>query len=88
MRGAAELILGILVMVLAAVGVWEYTVIASLKKEVKSKELMIDAQAVRARDLQQQIVDKDRTIQLLTMPRKAAAAPDSVVGAMVGGVAR
>lgn len=69
MRSAAEMILGILVMVLAAVGVYEYTVIASLKKEVKAKQLMIDAQAVRARDLQEQIVEKDRTIKLLTTPQ-------------------
>lgn len=69
------MILGILVMVLAAVGVYEYTVIASLKKEVKAKQLMIDAQAVRARDLQEQIVEKDRTIKLLTTPQVPVGRP-------------
>lgn len=70
MKHFAETILGIIVMVLAAVCVWEYTVISSLKKEVKAKQLMIDAQAVRARDLQEQIVEKDNTVKLLTMPRE------------------
>lgn len=71
MKHFAETILGIIVMVLAAVCVWEYTVISSLKKEVRSKQLMIDAQAVRARDLQQQIVEKDNTVKLLTtQPKK------------------
>lgn len=70
MKHFAETILGIIVMVLAAVCVWEYTVISSLKKEVKAKQLMIDAQAVRARDLQQQIVEKDNTVKLLTMPKE------------------
>lgn len=57
-------------MVLGIVGVWEYTIIRELKKEVKSKSLLIDAQAVRARDLQEQIVEKDQTIKLLSTPRK------------------
>lgn len=69
MKNAAEIILGIVVMVLAAVCVWEYTIISSQKKEIKSKQLMIDAQAVRARNLQEQIVDKDNTIKMLTMPK-------------------
>ncbi len=69
MKHAGEYILGIVVMVLAAVCVWEYTMIRSLKKEVKAKELMIDAQAVRARNMQEQLVDKDRTIKLLTTPQ-------------------
>lgn len=70
MKHTGEIILGIIVMVLAAVCVWEYSVIRGLQKEVKSKSLMIDAQAVRARDLQEQIVEKDKTIQLLTIPPK------------------
>lgn len=70
MKHVAETVMGIVIMVLAAVCVWEYSLIRGLKKEVKAKGLMIDAQAVRARDLQEQIVEKDRTIKLLTMPRK------------------
>lgn len=53
-------------MLLGIVCVWEYTIISSQKEEIKSKELLIDAQAVRARDLQQQIVEKDNTVKLLT----------------------
>lgn len=75
MRGAAEMILGVVVMALAAVCVWEYTEIAALKKEVRSKTLTIDAQAVRARDMQQQIVEKDRVIKMLTtQPDKQSGA--------------
>lgn len=70
MKNAAEVILGIIVMVLAAVCVWEYTIISSQKKEIKSKQLMIDAQAVRARNLQEEIVERDNTIKLLTIPPK------------------
>lgn len=65
MRGAAEMILGIVVMALAAVCVWEYTEIAALKKEVRSKTMTIEAQTVRARDLQEQIVEKDRVIKMI-----------------------
>lgn len=68
MKNAAEMILGIIVMALAAVCVWEYTIISSLKKEVKSKQLTLEAQAVRTRNLQEQITEKDRTIQLLVAP--------------------
>lgn len=68
MKSPASIILGILVMILAAVGVWEFTVISDLKKEVKAKELMIDAQAVRMRDVQEQLREKDETIRLLTTP--------------------
>ena len=67
-RHFAEVILSVMVMLLAVVCVWEYTIISSQKEEIKSKELIIDAQAVRARDLQQQIHDKDNTIKLLTNP--------------------
>lgn len=66
MKHAGEYILSIVVMILAAVCVWEYTMIRSLKKEVKAKELIIDAQAVRARNMQEQLVDNDRTIKQLT----------------------
>lgn len=69
MKHVAEVILGLMVMALAAVCVWEYTIIRSLKEEVKSKSLMIDAQAVRARDMQEQLAEKDRTIKVLTMPK-------------------
>lgn len=74
MKHVAETVMGIVIMVLAAVCVWEYSIIRDLKKEVKSKGLMIDAQAVRARDLQEQIVEKDRTIKLLAAPRRADVA--------------
>lgn len=67
MKNAAEMILGIIVMVLAAVCVWEYTIISSQKKEIKSKQLMIDAQAVRARNMQEEIVEKDKAIKLLSI---------------------
>lgn len=70
MKHFAETIMGLVIMVLGIVGVWEYTIIRELKKEVKSKSLLIDAQAVRARDLQEQIVEKDQTIKLLSTPRK------------------
>ena len=69
MKHFAEVILGVLVMILAVVCVWEYTIISSQKKEIKSKELIIDAQAVNARNQQEQIVEKDNTIKLLTMPK-------------------
>lgn len=65
-------------MVLGIVGVWEYTIIRELKKEVKSKSLLIDAQAVRARDLQEQIVEKDQTIKSLTTPRKEVVTVNAV----------
>lgn len=65
----AEVILGVLVMLLSIVCVWEYTIISSQKEEIKSKELMIDAQAVRARDLQEQIVEKDNAMKVLTQPK-------------------
>lgn len=68
-RHFAEVILGVIVMILAVVCVWEYTIISSQKEEIKSKELIIDAQAVRARDLQEQIVEKDKTIKVLTNPK-------------------
>lgn len=74
MRNAAELVLGIAVMALAAVCVWEYTVISSLRKEVRAKQLTIDAQAVRARGLQEQIAEKDRTIRLIALPKRAEEA--------------
>lgn len=70
MKHFAETILGVLVMILAVVCVWEYTIISSQKEEIKSKELIIDAQAVRARNLQEQIVEKDNTVKLLTTPNK------------------
>lgn len=72
MKGTAEIILGILVMVLAAVCVWEYTIISSQKKAIKSKQLMIDAQAVRARNMQEEIVERDKTIKMLTSPADVA----------------
>lgn len=68
MKHFAEIILGLIVMILAVVCVWEYTIISSQKKEIRSKQLMIDAQAVRARDLQEQIVEKDNTIKVLAHP--------------------
>lgn len=71
MKHVGEIILGLMVMALAVVCVWEFTIISSLKKEVKAKQLMIDAQAVRARDLQEQIVERDQTIKYLTLPQKA-----------------
>lgn len=78
MKHFAESIMGLVIMVLGVVGVWEYTIIRELKKEVKSKSLLIDAQAVRARDLQEQIVEKDQTIKLLTTPRKEVVTANAV----------
>lgn len=78
MKHIAETIMGLAIMALAVVCVWEYTIIRGLKKEVKSKSLLIDAQAVRARDLQEQIVEKDQTIKLLTTPRKEVVTVNAV----------
>lgn len=78
MKHFAESIMGLVIMVLGIVGVWEYTIIRELKKEVKSKSLLIDAQAVRARDLQEQIVEKDQTIKSLTTPRKEVVTVNAV----------
>lgn len=78
MKHFAETIMGLVIMVLGIVGVWEYTIIRELKKEVKSKSLLIDAQAVRARDLQEQIVEKDQTIKLLSTPRKEVVTVNAV----------
>lgn len=78
MKHFAESIMGLVIMVLGIVGVWEHTIIRELKKEVKSKSLLIDAQAVRARDLQEQIVEKDQTIKLLTTPRKEVVTVNAV----------
>lgn len=66
MKHFGEVLLGVLAAFLAIACVWEYTIIKDLKEEVKSKSLLIDAQAVRARDLEEQIVEKDRTVKLLT----------------------
>lgn len=70
MKHFGEVMLGVLVMFLGVACVWEYTIIKGLQEDVRSKSLLIDAQAVRARDLQEQIVEKDKTIKLLTMPPK------------------
>ncbi len=78
MKHFAESIMGLVIMVLGIVGVWEHTIIRELKKEVKSKSLLIDAQAVRARDLQEQIVEKDQTIKSLTTPRKEVVTVNAV----------
>lgn len=68
MKSVANWVLGILVMALAVVCVWEYTIISGLRKDVKSKQLMMDAQSVRMRDLQQQIVDLNQQVRILTTP--------------------
>lgn len=65
MKSTSNLILGIIVMALAIVCVWEYTIISGQRKDLKARQTMIEAQAVRARDLQQQIVDKDAQLRLL-----------------------
>lgn len=78
MKHIAETIMGLVIMILVVVGVWEYTIIRGLKDEVKSKSLLIDAQAVRARDLQEQIVEKDQTIKLLTTPKKEVVTVNAV----------
>lgn len=72
MKHFGEVLLGVLAALLAVVCVWEYTIIRNLQEEVKSKSLLIDAQAVRARDLQEQIVEKDNTVKLLTTKPQTA----------------
>lgn len=72
MKHFGEVILGVISMLLAIVCVWEYTIIRNLQEDVKSKSLLIDAQAVRARDLQEQIVEKDKTVKLLTTTPQTA----------------
>ena len=68
MKGFAETVLGVLVMILAVVAVYEFTVIRSLKEQVKAKDLVIDAATLRNRNLQEEMIEKDKTIKLLASP--------------------
>lgn len=73
MKHFGEVILGVLVMFLAVACVWEFTIIKNLQEDVKAKSLLIDAQAVRARNLEEQIVEKDNTVKLLTTTPQTSA---------------
>ena len=68
MNGFAETVLGVLVMILAVVAVYEFTLIRSLKEQVKAKDLVIDAATLRNRNLQEEMIGKDKTIKLLASP--------------------
>ncbi len=68
MKGFAETVLGVLVMILALVAVYEFTLIRSLKEQVKAKDLVIDAATLRNRNLQEEMIEKDKTIKLLASP--------------------
>lgn len=68
MKGFAEIVLGVLVMILAVVAVYEFTLIRSLKEQVKAKDLVIDAATLRNRNLQEEMIEKDKTIKLLASP--------------------
>lgn len=68
MKGFAETVLGVLVMILAVVAVYEFTLIRSLKEQVKAKDLVIDAATLRNRNLQEEMIEKDKTIKLLASP--------------------
>ena len=68
MTGVAETVLGVLVMILAVVAVYEFTLIRSLKEQVKAKDLVIDAATLRNRNLQEEMIGKDKTIKLLASP--------------------
>lgn len=68
MKGFAETVLGVLVMILAVVAVYEFTLIRSLKEQVKAKDLVIDAATLRNRNLQEEVIEKDKTIKLLASP--------------------
>lgn len=68
MKGFAETVLGVLVMILAVVAVYEFTLIRSLKEQVKAKDLVIDAATLRNRNLQEEMIGKDKTIKLLASP--------------------
>ena len=68
MKGFAEAVLGVLVMILAVVAVYEFTLICSLKEQVKAKDLVIDAATLRNRNLQEEMIEKDKTIKLLASP--------------------
>ena len=68
MKGFAEAVLGVLVMILAVVAVYEFTLIRSLKEQVKAKDLVIDAATLRNRNLQEEMIEKDKTIKLLASP--------------------
>lgn len=68
MKGFAEAVLGVLVMILAVVAVYEFTLIRSLKEQVKAKDLVIDAATLRNRNLQEEVIEKDKTIKLLASP--------------------
>lgn len=73
MKHFGEVLLGVLAMLLAVACVWEFTIIKNLQEDVKAKSLLIDAQAVRARNLEEQIVEKDNAVKLLTTTPQAAA---------------
>jgi predicted Holliday junction resolvase-like endonuclease len=68
MKGFAETVLGVLVMILAVVAVYEFTLVRSLKEQVKAKDLVIDAATLRNRNLQEEMIEKDKTIKLLASP--------------------
>lgn len=68
MKGFAETVLGVLVMILAVVAVYEFTIIRTLKEQVKAKDLVIDAATLRNRNLQEEMIEKDKTIKLLASP--------------------
>lgn len=68
MKGFAETVLGVLVMILALVAVYEFTIIRTLKEQVKAKDLVIDAATLRNRNLQEEMIEKDKTIKLLASP--------------------
>lgn len=55
-------------MILAVVAVYEFTLIRSLKEQVKAKDLVIDAATLRNRNLQEEMIEKDKTIKLLASP--------------------
>ena len=55
-------------MILALVAVYEFTLIRSLKEQVKAKDLVIDAATLRNRNLQEEMIEKDKTIKLLASP--------------------
>lgn len=68
MKGFAETVLGVLVMILTVVAVYEFTLIRSLKEQVKAKDLVIDAATLRNRNLQEEMIEKDKAIKLLASP--------------------
>lgn len=55
-------------MILALVAVYEFTIIRTLKEQVKAKDLVIDAATLRNRNLQEEMIEKDKTIKLLASP--------------------